>query len=461
MLVTRKLVPVSGVSRSCGKIIFEQQKNLLTNLKLVPSSERYINTGCCLMFSKPYTREKLKDMSNQKTVKINIQKLEETENGKIEKTSSIKDREKKDLPMETEVESEQQKEKRKDKRWRAYGRQLILSSFESAESKNKESFLECLRMYTNSPGKKVDRILFIYAALKYMEEFEVHKDLEIYKAILDILPKGSMVPTNVFQTWFMHYPKEQYCAVALLEQMEDNSVMPDPEMESMLLNIFSSHGLPTQKYWKMMYWMPKFKNLNPWPVPKPIPNDPFELAKLAMVKISSIDVQSVVSVFDTHEVEDSIDKTWIVSAMAPKQSELLRKHDKSKAIYVEGPYRIYVATKSVDYFILRADPAPNRKYPDVDTDAVDRIRNPYLEATTSKDIIVVPSVHEEVDATIFAICATGTSSKDTLLSWVRCLQRSNPVLGELAIVFTLKNVAREGYYIEEGHEYSSRESKDS
>lgn len=45
---------------------------------------------------------------------------------------------------------------------------------------------------------------------------------ETYKKILDILPKGKMIPTNVFQAEFMHYPKQQQCAIDLLEKMEDN-----------------------------------------------------------------------------------------------------------------------------------------------------------------------------------------------------------------------------------------------
>lgn len=45
--------------------------------------------------------------------------------------------------------------------------------------------------------------------------------------------------------------------------------------------------------------------------------------------------------------------------------------------------------------------------------------------------------------TIFSVCATGTSSKDSVLSWIRCLQKDNPVLSELHIVFTLKQSTKE------------------
>lgn len=64
--------------------------------------------------------------------------------------------------------------------------------------------------------------------------------------------------------------------------------------------------------------------------------------------------------------------------------------------------------------------------------------NPYAEPERT-DLILSPTVFEQEDGTYFACCATGTSTKDSLLSWIRCLQDSNPILSELAVIFTLKN----------------------
>ena len=70
----------------------------------------------------------------------------------------------------------------------------------------------------------------------------------------------------------------------------------------------------------------------------------------------------------------------------------------------------------------------------------------------------LPSVHEQEDGTILAVCATGSSSRDSLLSWVRKLevivnmpafhlatllskvffhQISNPRLEDMVVLFTL------------------------
>ena len=89
------------------------------------------------------------------------------------------------------------------------------------ENKNKDTFLEAIKIYTTRAGPRRGQVEFIYSALKYMEEFGAHKDLQAYKDILDVLPKGTYIPTNMFQAEFFHYPKQQQCVLDLLEQMED------------------------------------------------------------------------------------------------------------------------------------------------------------------------------------------------------------------------------------------------
>lgn len=56
------------------------------------------------------------------------------------------------------------------------------------------------------------------------------------------------------------------------------------------------------------------------------------------------------------------------------------------------------------------------------------------------EVIKYPSVHEQLDGIIFAVCATGTSSRDSLLSWIRQLeQNGNPDLGTIPVVFKIKS----------------------
>lgn len=58
-----------------------------------------------------------------------------------------------------------------------------------------------------------------------------------------------------------------------------------------------------------------------------------------------------------------------------------------------------------------------------------------------KKLMLKPSVHEQKDGTIFAICATGTSTKDSLLSWVRCLEQDgNPRLAQIPVLFKFRSL---------------------
>lgn len=49
------------------------------------------------------------------------------------------------------------------------------------------------------------------------------------------------------------------------------------------------------------------------------------------------------------------------------------------------------------------------------------------------------SIHQQDDGTIYAICATGTSTKDSLLSWIRLLEvKGNPKIVHIPVLFKFK-----------------------
>lgn len=63
----------------------------------------------------------------------------------------------------------------------------------------------------------------------------------------------------------------------------------------------------------------------------------------------------------TAQVEDSIDKTWIVSGQSPQQREILAELGDNETVYVEGPFRSWLRMMSIEYFMLRAN-NPNPVY---------------------------------------------------------------------------------------------------
>lgn len=113
--------------------------------------------------------------------------------------------------------------KREEKHEQFVKRAMILKgSFENMKNKDKDNYLDMIRVFENKDVHRRNHVEFIYAALKNMEDYGVIKDLAVYKALIDVMPKGKFIPTNIFQAEFMHYPKQQQCIIDLLEQMEDN-----------------------------------------------------------------------------------------------------------------------------------------------------------------------------------------------------------------------------------------------
>lgn len=67
---------------------------------------------------------------------------------------------------------------------------------------------------------------------------------------------------------------------------------------------------------------------------------------------------------------------------------------------------------------------------------VKNLKIPFFDHPDKDDLIPKMSVHEQNDGIIYAIAATGTSSKDSLLSWLRLLEKhGNPTIGKIPIIF--------------------------
>lgn len=99
---------------------------------------------------------------------------------------------------------------------------MVRGSFENISQKSRNTFLTMVQLFETRDVHRRNHVEFIYAALKNMREYGVHRDLAVYKALLDVMPKGKFIPTNLFQAEFNHYPKQQQCIIDLLEQMEEN-----------------------------------------------------------------------------------------------------------------------------------------------------------------------------------------------------------------------------------------------
>jgi signaling intermediate in Toll pathway protein len=54
------------------------------------------------------------------------------------------------------------------------------------------------------------------------------------------------------------------------------------------------------------------------------------------------------------------------------------------------------------------------------------------------DVVLPPSIHEQADGTVLAMAVTGSASKDSLVYWIKFLERTNPKLAQVPIVFLLQ-----------------------
>lgn len=89
------------------------------------------------------------------------------------------------------------------------------------ETKTKATFNKVVEVFVKADVRRRGHVEFIYAALKKMPEFGVERDLAVYNKLLDVFPKEVFVPRNYIQRMFNHYPRQQECAVQILEQMEN------------------------------------------------------------------------------------------------------------------------------------------------------------------------------------------------------------------------------------------------
>ena len=64
----------------------------------------------------------------------------------------------------------------------------------------------------------------------------------------------------------------------------------------MIADVFGHEAHPMRKLQRTMYWMPKFRHINPWPIPKILPTDKIELAQIALRRMA-FDINNEITVW--------------------------------------------------------------------------------------------------------------------------------------------------------------------
>ncbi|XP_043940568.1 evolutionarily conserved signaling intermediate in Toll pathway, mitochondrial [Protopterus annectens] len=320
--------------------------------------------------------------------------------------------------------------------------------FEKAgkESKTKATFNKVLDVFCRKDIRRRGHVEFIYTALRKMPEFGVERDITVYNKILEIFPKEVFVPHNFIQRMFNHYPRQQECGVEVLEQMENYGVMPNTETKVLLIQIFGRKSHPVRKFQRILYWFPKFKHVNQYPVPDHLPVDPVDLSRICLQRIAA-DMDAKVTVYQMPSLKVSEDgqittQSHIVGIQSPDQQCLLAKHNPERPVFLEGPFPLWLKATCVYYYILRADPLPPGEK---EEERIDPERNFYypmeldfdLERDLGDDLEY--DVDEVEEGPVFALCMAGDGDQATLAKWISGLQWTNPVLGRTPVIFRLSS----------------------
>ncbi|XP_037615544.1 evolutionarily conserved signaling intermediate in Toll pathway, mitochondrial [Sebastes umbrosus] len=318
------------------------------------------------------------------------------------------------------------------------------------DTKTKATFNKVVDVFIKRDIRRRGHVEFIYAALAKMPEFGVERDLVVYNKLLDVFPKEVFVPRNFIQRMFNHYPRQQECGVQLLEQLESYGIMPNMETKVLLVQIFGEKGHPMRKFQRIMYWFPKFKHINPFPVPQHLPEDPVDLARFSLNRIAG-DLDAKVTVYqlpctDITESGEEITLPHVVGIQSPSQMELLAKHNPSRPVFVEGPFPLWLRKTCVYYYVLRADPIP----PD------EKVEEPYdpercldyplqLDLDLERDLGDEESfdVEDLDEGPVFGMCMTSQGEQAVLNQWISGLQQNNPILGQVPTLFRLEAGPRE------------------
>ncbi|XP_005405725.1 PREDICTED: evolutionarily conserved signaling intermediate in Toll pathway, mitochondrial [Chinchilla lanigera] len=311
-------------------------------------------------------------------------------------------------------------------------------------ARDKASFVRAVQSFGQHNVRKRGHVDFIYLALRKMREYGVERDLAAYNLLLDIFPKEVFRPRNIFQRIFIHYPRQQECGVAVLEQMENHGVMPNKETEFLLLQIFGRRSHPMLKFVRMRLWLTRFQNVNPFPVPRELPQDAVELATLGLRHMEP-DLSARVTVYqkpspdDTRDPADSI-QPHIVGIQSPDQQDALARHNPARPLFVEGPFSLWLRNKCVYYHILRADLLPPEEK---EVQEIPEEWNLYYPMQLDLDYARSGwddyefDIDEVEEGPVFAICMAGAHDQETLARWIQGLQETNPALARIPVVFRL------------------------
>nr|CAD2181612.1 unnamed protein product [Meloidogyne enterolobii] len=326
---------------------------------------------------------------------------------------------------------------------------IIWDEFFQRESevadKTKEAFLQCVKLFVMSRGKRGGgQVEFINAGRNNMKAFGVHKDLDVYKELLKVFPEGDFVPENPLQRAFWHYPLHQECAIKLMDAMEANGVLPDKEIHDIMEKRFGTWGYATKKVKRQLYWLPKLKYTNHYLDRRLVEGKKLMDVELARVALKTMcrDAGTQITSFKAPFLEVQDRFNWVVSAQSPLQKKLIWDLPDNCTCYVDGPFRVWVRERMLNYLVLSAPPTIREDEEWVDLRTSHNVETPEELHKRLWDEGPQINVHQQSDQTILALAILGIHSNEYASVWLNHLHEENRRLYNISVVFRLKQIPK-------------------
>uniref|UniRef100_A0A7E4UMQ0 Evolutionarily conserved signaling intermediate in Toll pathway, mitochondrial n=1 Tax=Panagrellus redivivus TaxID=6233 RepID=A0A7E4UMQ0_PANRE len=331
------------------------------------------------------------------------------------------------------------------------------------EDRNKATFNTAIELFQHNRMRTRGHVEFLNTALKYLEEYNLHKDLDTYKSLLKVFPKGPLIPTNVFQKMFLHFPMQQQCCVKILDMMEWHGVQPDKEVHDIVANTFGEWNFATRKIKRMLYWMPKLRYSNKYLDRRMVENknlDDKALAKVAL-KMMCRDPGTTFTLVKTPSDDAEAENSWVVSAQAPLQKKLITDLAPESTIYVDGPNVVYLLEKPIKYFVLSSDPFNTNFDEFIEQRDIYDMKDFRGKVFSDRTDLTERNLHQQSDKTILAMAVFEYQTESMAVRWLDHLSEMNPKLNDMSVLFRVKkdgiSVAEE--FSEEEEEEPAKESQ--
>lgn len=170
---------------------------------------------------------------------------------------------------------------------------------EALITRQKDSFHRAIDKFNARDRQRRGHVDFIYSALSVIDKFGLEQDVETYNKLLDVFPKDRFVNRSWFDVvWPKPHPQID-CALEVLTKMEEEAVIPNSDTYKILNDVFGRKNFPLQKAQRIEYWFTRFKDINPYKLPSPVPTDPIELGSIALQRIAGSD--GIITIYEVNQ----------------------------------------------------------------------------------------------------------------------------------------------------------------